>query len=162
MAQLVERSPSTQNVAGSNPARGSSFFLSRKNGVVFGRSCLLCLVSLNEFTCMTQVGLKALLWQGPACMETWGAICTCDADISHPKSNFLPHLFTPHNTHTHYPFPLSLPLPQVLDFLVLVSKVEEDTGAKGDSAETALTVCNSGALEFECCVAPKTKHGVRH
>ena len=52
MAQLVERSPSTQNVAGSNPARGSSFFLSRKKGVVFGRSCLLCLVSLNEFTCI--------------------------------------------------------------------------------------------------------------
>ena len=51
MAQLVERSPSTQNVAGSNPARGSSFFLSRKKGVVFGRSCLLCLVSLNELTC---------------------------------------------------------------------------------------------------------------
>ena len=51
VAQLVECSPSTQNVAGSNPARGSSFFLSRKKGVVFGRSCLLCLVSLNEFTC---------------------------------------------------------------------------------------------------------------
>ena len=31
-----------------NPARGSSFFLSRKKGVVFGCSCLLCLVSLNE------------------------------------------------------------------------------------------------------------------
>ena len=48
---LVERLPSTQNVVGSNPARGSSFFLSRKKGVVFGHSCLLCLVSLNEFTC---------------------------------------------------------------------------------------------------------------
>ena len=34
-----------------HPARGSSFFLSRKKGVVFRRSCLLCLVSLNEFTC---------------------------------------------------------------------------------------------------------------
>ena len=51
VAQLVECSPSTQNVAGSNPARGSSFFLSRKKGVVFRHSCLLCLVSLNEFTC---------------------------------------------------------------------------------------------------------------
>ena len=51
MAQLVERLPSTQNVVGSNPAQGSSFFLSRKKGVVFGGGCLLCLVSLNEFTC---------------------------------------------------------------------------------------------------------------
>ena len=33
--QLVERPPSTQDVAGSNPARGSSFFLLRKK-----RSCL--------------------------------------------------------------------------------------------------------------------------
>ena len=33
-------------------------------------------------------------------METRGAVSTCDADISHPKSNFLPHLFT-HHTHTH-------------------------------------------------------------
>ena len=61
MAQLVERSPSTQNVAGSNPAQGSSFFLSRKKGVVFGRSCLLCLVSLNEFTCTFIPGLS---WDG--------------------------------------------------------------------------------------------------
>ena len=30
MAQLVERPPSTQDVAGLNPARGSSFFLLRK------------------------------------------------------------------------------------------------------------------------------------
>ena len=51
LVELVEHLPSTQNVAGSNPTRGSSFFLSRKKGVVFGRSCLLCLVSLNEFTC---------------------------------------------------------------------------------------------------------------
>ena len=36
MAQLVERSPSTQDVAGSNPARGSSFFLSRKKELSSG------------------------------------------------------------------------------------------------------------------------------
>ena len=40
--------PSTQNIAGWNPARGSSFFLlEKKKRVVFGRSCLLCLVSLK-------------------------------------------------------------------------------------------------------------------
>ena len=42
---IHERLPSTQDVAGSNPARGSSFFLLRKKGVVFGCSCLPCLVS---------------------------------------------------------------------------------------------------------------------
>ena len=66
VAQLVECSPSTQNVAGSNPARGSSFFLSRKKGVVFGRSCLLCLVSLNEFTCMYMQSFTCV-YAGPLC-----------------------------------------------------------------------------------------------
>ena len=36
MAQLVERPPSTQDVAGSNPARGSSFFLLRKKELSSG------------------------------------------------------------------------------------------------------------------------------
>ena len=48
---MYERLPSMQDIAGSNPAQGNSFFLLRKKGVVFGRSCLLFLVSLNEFTC---------------------------------------------------------------------------------------------------------------
>ena len=34
--QLVERSPSTQNVAGSNPARGSSFFSREKKELSSG------------------------------------------------------------------------------------------------------------------------------
>ena len=36
MAQLVERPPSTRDVAGSNPARGSSFFLLRKKKLSSG------------------------------------------------------------------------------------------------------------------------------
>ena len=36
MAQLVERPPSTQDVAGSNPARGSLFFLLRKKELSSG------------------------------------------------------------------------------------------------------------------------------
>ena len=36
VAQLVERPPSTQDVAGSNPARGSSFFLLRKKELSLG------------------------------------------------------------------------------------------------------------------------------
>ena len=36
MAQLVERPPSTQDVAGSSPARGSSFFLLRKKELSSG------------------------------------------------------------------------------------------------------------------------------
>ena len=36
VAQLVERPPSTQDVAGSNPARGSSFFLLRKKELSSG------------------------------------------------------------------------------------------------------------------------------
>ena len=38
MAQLVERSPSMQNVAGSNPARGNSFFSREKKGVVLSHT----------------------------------------------------------------------------------------------------------------------------
>ena len=49
MAQLVERLPSTQNVAGLNP---SSFFLLRKKELSLGVVDLLCLVSLTEFTCI--------------------------------------------------------------------------------------------------------------
>ena len=33
------------------PPEAAHFFSREKKGVVFGRSCLLCLVSLNEFTC---------------------------------------------------------------------------------------------------------------
>ena len=36
MVQLVERLPSMQDVAGSNPARGSSFFLLRKKELSSG------------------------------------------------------------------------------------------------------------------------------
>ena len=36
MAQLVEHPPSTQDVAGLNPARGSSFFLLRKKELSSG------------------------------------------------------------------------------------------------------------------------------
>ena len=39
VAQLVERLPSTQIVAGSNPAWGRSSFSLEKNGVAFRRSC---------------------------------------------------------------------------------------------------------------------------
>ena len=86
MTQLVEHSPSTQNVAGSNPARGSSFFLSRKKGVVFGRSCLLCLVSLNEFTCTYAVHVVAptaghVQSVACACLVSGPMQCTCHAHM---------------------------------------------------------------------------------
>ena len=45
MAQSVEHLPSMQNVANSNPARGSSFFLLRKKELSLGVVALLCLVS---------------------------------------------------------------------------------------------------------------------
>ena len=47
MAQLVERSPSTQNVAGSNPARGSSFFSREKRELSSGVVAWICLVSMT-------------------------------------------------------------------------------------------------------------------
>ena len=58
---VVKRLPSTQNVACSNPAWGSSFFSLEQRGVVFGRSCLLCLVSLDEFTCTVHIHCVYLL-----------------------------------------------------------------------------------------------------
>ena len=67
MAQLVERSPSTQNVMErcgfkSRP-RQLIFSLEKKKGVVFRRSCLLCLVSLNEFTCTMYMCIVVQLWE---------------------------------------------------------------------------------------------------
>ena len=47
MAQLVERLPGMQNVAGSSSARGSSSFSLEKKGVVFRHSCF-ALPSLND------------------------------------------------------------------------------------------------------------------
>ena len=58
MAQLVERLPSTQDVAGSNPARGSSFFLLRKKELSSGVVVYLALslrMSLHVCACTVHV-----------------------------------------------------------------------------------------------------------
>ena len=49
----------------------------------------------------------------------------------------------------------TLLLSQVLDFLILVGKVEETTAAKGDSAETALNVCGDDetkVVDIQSCM----------
>ena len=51
VAQLAEHLPSTQNVAGSNPAWGSFSFSLEKTGGVFRRSCFV-LPSLNDWQFM--------------------------------------------------------------------------------------------------------------
>ena len=58
MAQLVEHSPSTQNVAGSNPARGSSFFLEKKKELSSGVVVYFALslqMSLHVYTVCTDM-----------------------------------------------------------------------------------------------------------
>ena len=55
---LVERPPSTQDVAGSSPARGSSFFLLRKKELSSGVVVYLALslrMSLHIYTLYTLV-----------------------------------------------------------------------------------------------------------
>ena len=47
----------------------------------------------------------------------------------------------------------SLPPWQVLDFLILVGGVEESTGVRGDSAETALTVCSDDETKVHVYVS---------
>ena len=54
----VERLPSTQNVAGSSPTRGSSSFsLGKKGELSSGVVALLCLVSMNDCPCDYSVAL---------------------------------------------------------------------------------------------------------
>ena len=64
MAQFVERPPSTQDVAGSSPARGSSFFLLRKKELSSGVVVYLALslrMSLHVHVyCLVLTFLKTL------------------------------------------------------------------------------------------------------
>ena len=60
MAQLVERPPSTQDVAGSSPARGSSFFLLRKKELSSGVVVYLAL--------SLRMSLHVISWYGCGCL----------------------------------------------------------------------------------------------
>ena len=51
MAQLVQRLPRTQNVAGSSPARGSSSFSLGKEELSSGVVAWICLVFITDYTC---------------------------------------------------------------------------------------------------------------
>ena len=51
MAQLVERLPRPQNVAGSSPAQGSSSFSLGKKELSSGVVAWICLVSMTDYTC---------------------------------------------------------------------------------------------------------------
>ena len=70
MVQLVERPHSTQDIVGSNPARGSSFFLLRKKelslGVVvyFALSLRMSLHAMNcyiQYICYISILVKAVV-----------------------------------------------------------------------------------------------------
>ena len=65
MAQLVERPPSTQDVAGSSPARGSSFFLLRKKELSSGVVVYLALslrMSLHVHIHLDKCKVSAVKW----------------------------------------------------------------------------------------------------
>ena len=51
MAQLVQRLPRMQNVAGLSPAQGSSFSLGEKKELSLGNVAWICLVSITHYTC---------------------------------------------------------------------------------------------------------------
>ena len=88
MAQLVERPPSTQDVAGWNPARGSSFFLLRKkelsSGVVvyFALSLRMSLHVMYSFTILAQgllvfQILKVVIVEGSVVYTCCGFVFFC-------------------------------------------------------------------------------------
>ena len=53
MAQLVQRLPRTQNIAGSSPAKGSSSFSLGKKELSLGVVACICLVSITDYTCIS-------------------------------------------------------------------------------------------------------------
>ena len=55
MAQLVERLPGTQNVAGSNPTSGSLSFSLGQRELSSGMVALLCLASMTDCSCIVRV-----------------------------------------------------------------------------------------------------------
>ena len=96
MAQLVERPPSTQDVAGSNPTRGSSFLLLRKKELSSGIVVYFAL-SLRMRTCTCTctympghpvqlmkpaIGQNASCALGTVCLRAAHSLGSCVVDYS--------------------------------------------------------------------------------
>ena len=86
------------------------FSLEKKKGVVFGCSCLLCLVSLNEFTCMSLLHQPLPLLQCLLCSYsaltllptvTFSAF-TCTSDLLLYNYNYLQVHNAPYNAHCYH------------------------------------------------------------
>ena len=94
MAQLVERLPDTQNVAGSNPTWGSSL---EKEELSLGVVALLRLVSMTEHTCMWITSWE--MFTSPAVWQTGVDI------VIHMWPHLLAGLYSNAalNAHLHHP-----------------------------------------------------------
>ena len=60
MAQLVQHLPRTQKMAGSSPARGSSYFSLEKKELSSGVVACICLVSITDYSCTMDVSVLSL------------------------------------------------------------------------------------------------------